>query len=195
MLALYSVLNWNEAPAFGRRKTLLATLERLHQLHPGPACIVETGTIRDDRSGACAGDGWSTIAWGWYASQTGGKVYTIDIAPQAIETCKRLTVGYAAHLDYVCADSLKFLSQWNTADQGAIHLLYLDSFDYHDQEKSEAHHLAEVKAALPALAPACLVLFDDTRPSGPAAEDGVLPLAGKGARAIPFLLEQGFTLE
>jgi hypothetical protein len=145
--------DWNQAPTFGRRQTLLRTLPCLYALHPGPACIVETGTIRDDRETARSGDGWSTLAWGWYAAQTGGRAYTVDCDPDALALCRRLTSDYADHLEYVQADSLALFADWTQrAGWPEIHLLYLDSLDYVDQERSEEHHLAEARAALPLLA-------------------------------------------
>ena len=187
--------DWNQSPDFGRRDTLLRTLQRLNQLYSGPVCIVETGTARDERPQARTGDGWSTIAWGWYASEVGGRVVTIDINPEAIAACRRLTAPYAEAIDYIETDSLAFLQQWQQQVHGPIHLLYLDSLDYVDQERSEAHNLAEAQIALPSLAPLCLVLFDDTNPTGGRNADGSPVFTGKGARAIPFLLEQGFRLE
>src|ERR1051326_3989149 len=87
---------WAAAPAFGRRETLLRTLRLLHLLHSESQTIVETGTLRDDRDQARNGDGWSTLAWGWYASQTNGRIATIDIDPDAIEVCRKRTQPYAA---------------------------------------------------------------------------------------------------
>jgi hypothetical protein len=57
------------------------------------------------------------------------------------------------------------------------------------------HHLAEATAALPLLAPRCLVLVDDTSLAGEPGEDGMPSFRGKGALAAPFLLERGFRLE
>src|SRR5690242_3337215 len=61
-------VNWDEAPEFGRRETLLRTLRYLHRLRRGPVTIVETGTLRNDTASGREGDGWSTVAWGWYCS-------------------------------------------------------------------------------------------------------------------------------
>lgn len=184
---------WEEAPTFGRRETLVRTLRRLYELYPGPACIVETGTLRNDSPGGCSGDGWSTIAWGWYSARTGGKAYTVDVDGGALSVCRRMTADYAPFLEYVHADSRIFLRQWRREDRGEIHLLYLDSLDYIEHAASEAHHQEEAAAALPWLATPCLVLFDDTnRAEGPA---DVVLFTGKGARAVPFLLENGFGVE
>jgi hypothetical protein len=188
---------WDRAPDFGRRETILRTLRRLHQLHPGPACIIETGTLRNDSPSGLSSDGWSTVAWGWYCLQVGGNVYTVDVDSGALEVCRRMTAPYASAVEYIASDSVEFLRQWTKQGRGQIHLLYLDSLDYfpHQQEQSEKHHLAEAEAALPSLAISCLVLIDDTSPAGGPGQEGVPSLTGKGARAVPFLLERGFRLE
>jgi hypothetical protein len=186
-------MNWLEAPEFGRRETLLRTLWHLNRCYPRRACIVETGTLRNEA--ALTGDGWSTVAWGWYCSQTGGKAYTVDIDAGNLEVCRRITAPYAAAIEYVHSDSVAFLRRWTEERRGKIHLLYQDSFDYHDHAASEAHHLAEAEAALPSLAARCLVLFDDTRVGNELDEAGRPRCGGKGARAIPFLLEHGFQIE
>jgi hypothetical protein len=186
------ILRWVDAPPFGRRTALLRALRALHAMRPGPATIVETGTIRDGRPQACQSDGWSTLAWGWYAAETGGRAFTVDVSAEALALCRRITAEYAASIEFVQADSVAFLRDWSRERPGSIDLLYLDSLDYFDPEASEAHALAEAEAAMGALSPACLVLFDDTHPAGPAANGGLPPLRGKGARAVPYLLAQGF---
>ena len=60
-------MDWNQPPDFGRRETLLRTLRHLHRLYPRGACIMETGTLRNEA--ALEGDGWSTVAWGWFCTQ------------------------------------------------------------------------------------------------------------------------------
>ncbi|HLK59011.1 MAG TPA: glycosyltransferase, partial [Chthonomonadaceae bacterium] len=190
-----SVPDWDQAPQFGRRDTLLPALRRLHQLCEEPSCIVEIGSARDERPEACLGDGWSTRAWGWFALQTGGRAYTVDIEPEAIAACKRLTAEFAEAITYTTSDSLEFLRTWSLAERGTIDLLYLDSLDYIDTLRSEHRHLKEAAAALPSLSPRCLVLLDDTYPSGQLPSEGDADLTGKGALVAPFLLEQGFRLE
>jgi len=93
---------------------------------------------------------------------------------------------------YVHSDSLDFFRWWAEEEPGPIHLLYLDSLDYHDHAAREAHHSAEAEAALPFLAARCLALIDDTSPSGEV--DGAPTFGGDGLRAIPFLLERGFRI-
>jgi glycosyltransferase involved in cell wall biosynthesis len=201
-------VDWNRAPDFGRREPLLRTLQRLSVLRPGPTCIVEIGTLRNDSPTGREGDGWSTIAWGWYAAQTGGQVYTVDIEAEHLKVSRRLTAAYAASVRHVAADGIEFLRGFSSISPGTpdeppqIHLLYLDSLDYdtHPPEESEEHHRLAAEAALPSLAPACLVLIDDTSPCDGAeqpggAAGGVAAYTGKGARAVPFLLSRGFCVE
>lgn len=184
------VPNWDEAPAFGRRETLVAALRRLWELHPGPVTIVETGTLRNASDSGRSGDGWSTVAWGWYSRETGGRAWTVDVSRENLAVCRTVTAPYAEHLEYVEGDSVVFLRAWPGEERGPIHLLYLDSLDYlpHQREASEAHHRSEAEASLPHLAERCLVLLDDTGESG----DG---FSGKGAQVVPFLLDRGFCLE
>jgi hypothetical protein len=93
----------------------------------------------------------------YYAAQTHGRAFTVDCAPDALTLCRRLTSDFADHLEYVQADSLSFFSEWALReDRSEIHLLYLDSLDYVDRERSEVHYLAEARAALPLLVPACI---------------------------------------
>jgi hypothetical protein len=180
--------DWNNAPPFGRRDTLIATLKRLYALYPGPSTFVETGTARDENSRD--GDGWSTVAFGWYCSETGGRCWTVDISPQSLAVSRRLTEPYAAAIEYVEGDSPRFLHDWDADVNGPIHLLYLDSLDYHDRDSSEAHSLAETREALPHLADTCLVLFDDMHVSGEPDGRGLPPLWGKGAQAVPWLVNE-----
>jgi methyltransferase family protein len=186
-----------DAPPFGRHATITRALFQLRGLQPGPATIVETGTLRNDTPSGLSGDGWSTMAWGWYCRRYGGKVTTVDVSAENLAVCRRVTGRYADVIEYVEGDSVAFLRRWDRPQRGPIHLLYLDSMDYlpHQREQSEEHHRAEAEAALPALAAGCLVLIDDTSPAGEPEESGVPVLTGKGARAVPFLLERRFRLE
>lgn len=187
--------DWSTAPVFSRRESILSTLRHLSSLVASQATIVETGTLRNMGDNGFVGDGWTTLAWGWYSRETEGRAYTVGIDAEALATCRKMTQDYATVLEYIEADSVAFLRSWNVEQQGPIHLLYLDSVDYEDPERSELHRLAEIETALPALADRCLVLFDDTTPTSDLGERGIPRFTGKGARAIPFLLERGFQIE
>ena len=190
-------IDWEAAPEFGRRETILKVLRRLHQLHPGPVNLIETGTLRNESDRGCSGDGWSTVAWGWYAQQTGGRCWTVDVEAGAIETCRRKTEPYRQAIEYVVQDSVAFLRDWTERNRGPVQLLYLDSLDYHDhlREQSERHHLQEVEALFPSLATPALVLMDDTRPTEERDQQGRLQFWGKAALAAPYLLDRGFEVE
>lgn len=179
--------DWSQFPAGGRRETLLKALQRLWELCPGPVTIVETGTTRDASEEGRKGDGWSTLAFAWYAYETKGEVWTVDVSRESLNACRRVTQEYMWRVEYVESDSIPFLRGWR---HGLINLLYLDSLDYAptQEEASARHHLAEAQAALPALADRCLILFDDTGVE----IDGYF---GKGALAIPWLIQQGFKPE
>jgi hypothetical protein len=180
--------NWNAAPTFGRRSTILRSLATLHSNRPeGGAVLVETGTLRDENPAACSGDGWSTVAWGWFAQETHGHAWTVDLNPDAIAACRRLTEPWADSITYVAQDSHAFLAEWDLENDGRIDLAYLDSLDYFDHAASEAHALREAQLMLPLLAENGLVLFDDS--SG--GEEG---WHGKGKQAIPWLISQGMTV-
>lgn len=180
-------MNWDAAPPFGRKGTIQKTLQRLYEICPQHARVLETGTIRSE--GLLVGDGWSTVAWGWFCSQTDGKLWTVDINGDFMKTSRWATAPYAPWIEYVVSDSVAFIRQWNTEANGKIDLFYQDSFDYDNPPVSEAHHLSEAQAALPYLADRCLVLFDDTD-----IRNGT-QITGKGATAIPFYWEHGFKTE
>jgi hypothetical protein len=63
------------------------------------------------------------------ASLTRGRVITVDIDPNAIEACRRITAEWAAVIEYVVSDSLEFFRSFNLAEHGPIDLLYLDGLD------------------------------------------------------------------
>lgn len=203
-----SGIAWERAPQFGRRSSILGALRRLHALHPGPVTIIETGTTRNADPAGCWGDGWSTVAWGWYVSQVGGRVYTVDLDPACLEVCRHVTTPYSAVIEYVAADSVQFLRDWTQRDRGPIHLLYPDSVDHlpwqGDPGSSEEHNLREVQAALASLASPGILLIDDTGvlAGGPDSADWQEPpgthlatrFEGKGARSIPWLREQGWVV-
>lgn len=90
----------------------------------GGKTILETGTTRlpDDW-----GAGMSTLQFGDYCNKYGGKVITVDIESDAIETCKKITSEFSSVIEYVVSDSHVYLNNYS-GDK--IDLLYLDSYDY-----------------------------------------------------------------
>jgi len=151
-------------------------------LGAAPLRIVETGTLRDPQPRARQGDGWSTLAWAEECARRGGRLFTVDANPEALAACREVTAAYAASIVYVESDSVVFLRLWSQAlavpgarlcldgavvEPRPIDLLYLDGLDWlpGQEAASEAHHLAEIEAAFPALAERCAVLHPSTNNS------------------------------
>ncbi len=124
--------------------------------------IVETGTIRlkDDWGG-----GMSTVLFGDFASHYDYHVWTVDIAPEAIQLCKEITTNFTSHITYVVNDSVEFLRTFNQT----INLLYLDSMDCPEYDApdspnlqaSQQHQLKEIQAAWDKLSSPAIILLDD----------------------------------
>lgn len=171
--------------------------------------IVETGCTRDPDN--WSGDGMSTVIFGRWAADRGGKLRTIDNDVHHLATCKQLTVGLP--IQFSLSNSVAALGQ----NRQPIDLLYLDSLDYPygplcdiyggktdldaaiatlkampEQEIIEKHYAllstpqahcaAEVRAALPVLKPGALVLIDDAG----------LPGGGKARVAKAVLIAAGW---
>ena len=142
----------------GRFVTFKLALNILRQ--QGGRRIVETGSLREP--GAWLGDGCATYLFGEFAAAYGLHLWTCDIDPDVIETAKQVTAPFAAHITYVCADSVAFLESF----PAPIDLLYLDSFDCPtdgDATAAQTHNLRELEAAFPHLNGGALVLLDDNR--------------------------------
>lgn len=140
--------------------------------------IVETGCVRsrEDWSGA----GNSTYLLGAWIDGKGGKFISVDNSEEncnfAREYCSQWPV------DIVCSDSV----EWLKKTEERIDLAFLDSLDC-DVQGHQEHGLEEVKAVLPKLTEKALIVIDDTVHT-----DG--RWIGKGGRAVPFLLENGWNL-
>lgn len=171
-------LDFSDAPEFGRREGIERALRLLHDRRSVEhVVIVETGTTRGDLGGGIKGDGWATLAWGWYCGKYGGIAHTIDINPVAIENCKRITAPFSDRIVYHLGESCPEIRKI----AGHIDLLYLDSGD------DPALTLLELDAAFDKLAPTAIVMIDDTRMGGEHAR-------GKGELACERLRAEGFRL-
>ena len=148
-------------------------------LQNGGKNIVETGTVNEGDFGA----GASTIFFGKFLQKYGGRLWTVDISPEAIEECKKKTLDYAENIFYVCEDSLTFLDNF----LGSIDLLYLDSMDYPltaDEgtiEECQKHQFREIEIAYPKVAVGGIILLDDN----------TLPGGGKTKMTKEFLEKMG----
>jgi glycosyltransferase involved in cell wall biosynthesis len=185
---------WDALPDFGRRETLLRAMRHAADLFPTGIRIVETGTIRTPEGRD--GDGWSTVAWAWLARELGGRLWTIDVDPAAHAVSRDLTARWSDVVEHVEADSVTSLADWKAEPDGTIDVLYLDSLDFMMEESAEVHCLQEAQAAFSHLSPHALVLMDDTWFVGPPRAHGSLRrIRGKGALAVPWLVEKGLSLE
>ena len=174
------IRNWFEkeypigSDRFWSFKIALNLLLQNHGTH-----IVETGTVNEGDFGA----GASTIFFGKFLQKYGGKLWTVDISPEAIEECKKKTADYKDNIVYVCEDSVEFLDKY----LGPIDLLYLDSMDYPltasegTIEECQKHQLKELETAYSKVMPGGIILLDDNG----------LPGGGKTKLAKEFLENKG----
>ena len=116
--------------------------------------IVETGTLREPHN--YEGDGCSTKLFDTWLEYNNGKLFSIDIDPNAVheaaQHCKRASI----HL----SDSVEWLSKCDEE----IDVLYLDSFNIDDWNfdwPAAAHHLKELLVSFFCLSPGSLVVVDD----------------------------------
>lgn len=167
---------------FGRYESFCNLFKEVHSMHGfSPVTIVETGTARSYQG--MQGDGWSTVAFGWWAAKTKGKVYSIDISKENIEVSRNVADLYKENITWVIDDSVQTLKKF----EHGIDVLYLDSFDSHAGQEREAqeHQLSEIKAAVSHLHEKSLVLLDDI---------GDDLKGGKGELSIPYLKRKGFSI-
>jgi len=173
-------------PVTGRQESQILTLKELHARYQfKPIRIVETGTIRNPLPRYRMGDGWATWTWLLWAKASQSHVWTCDLDPNAIATC-RLVTDNSPYIEYVNSDSVAFLESFAET----IHLLYLDSFDTGppgDPRVKEAckHQLREIEAAYDRLDDDALVVLDDV----PKDQKN-----GKAEFSIPFLIDRGWEI-
>ena len=161
-----------------RFNTMYGALKALHKNYPNSPMIVEIGTLRDNNTGG----GHSTYKFGEYLSRFGGKLYTVDIAKEAITFSKKASSEFQPWITYCQDDSEHFLKNF----KGQIHMLYLDGFDSTPgmEKAASQKQLREIKAAMPKLAESSIVLLDDAD----------LPEGGKAALSSHYLVNNGFRM-
>src|SRR5882672_2719290 len=173
-----------------RAQTFAKMFEYLDKLDR-PVTIVETGCTRSDEhyniGDNWGGDGCSTIIFDKYVSECGGTLNSVDINPEYTALCRGLVNG---HTTITTQDSVEFLKNFKQTPD----LLYLDSFDLnpHKPLASEIHHIKELEAILPFIAPETLVAVDDSPTS--VSETGDVKVSGKGALVARYALEVGADL-
>jgi hypothetical protein len=164
-----NTLDVSDAPKFGRTQGLTRCLMILHNLRSeDDPVIVEIGCVRGDQHPDMVGDGWSTLAFGWYCKKYGGQLYTIDRDEKAIKICEKLAADYSDNIVYICADSIEGLGQVGDF----IDLLYLDG-----HAKPQYSH-SEYMAIRCQLSDNAIILIDDADI--------------KGTLVIPQLIKDGW---
>lgn len=163
----------------GRYSTQQIALNLLNQLSSNPF-ILETGTLRMENDW---GAGMSTLLFGRYVSQHGGKVTTVDISERNMEVCRKVTAAYLGHITYVVMDSLSYLSMVTEK----VDLLYLDSMDCPiegDASEAQEHNLKEFLIAEKLLNDRAVIMIDDVGFSN----------GGKALKTHAYLVDHGYLL-
>ena len=138
--------------------------------------VVEIGCLRTAKEDLT--DGWSTYYLAQEVAKAGGRLYFVDINPQAVALATEAIKEFEfTNGSGVVADGTAFLAAWPHAWK--IDLLYLDSSD------DPRDTLRQAQAALPHLARYARIVIDDVQPIGS-------NWFGKGSMAIPFLIQQGW---
>jgi hypothetical protein len=144
--------------------------------------IVEIGSMRsqlnhglDEFDPKCCNEGHSTL----YFAETGAEVFTVDVNPKCADVLVSFTRKYR-NLHVHTADGIWFLKKF----EQPIDFLYLDAWDVVPSLDYAGKHLEAYVAAVPHLAPTCLILIDDTD----------ILNGGKGRQAIPQMIRDGFEL-
>ena len=144
--------------------------------------IVEIGSMRsalkhglDEIDPACCNEGHSTL----FFAETGAETFTVDVNPRCADVLVAWTRKYR-NLHVHTADGIWFLRKFDRP----IDVLYLDAWDVMPTLDYAEKHRDAYRAALPHLAPTCLILIDDTD----------IMNGGKGRLAIPQMIRDGFEL-
>ena len=147
----------------GIRKTSFSKIFEYLDMISEPIIIVETGCLRIKDN--FKGDGQSTLLFDKYTQyrESGSKVYTVDIDPNATKICKSIV---SKNVDINTEDSVKYLVNLMrklSEENKKVSLFYLDSFDVNWQSphQSAAHHLKELTAIINHISSDTLVVVDD----------------------------------
>jgi hypothetical protein len=153
----YAPLLGPRASGFRAMLTLLEARTRGAGDNGQPLLIVETGSMRKPGSW---GDGQSTLIWTEFARFHRCEIHTVDLNPAAGEVVRaHCGAAVQAHT----GDSVAFLHGLASPTPRRIDLLYLDSYDFEPDNPfpSAFHHVKELLAARPCLAPGSIVGIDD----------------------------------
>lgn len=142
--------------------------------------IVETGTIRSEED--FSGAGFFTYVAGTFLARHGGRLHSVDLSPQNVAFARQWTAVFGDIVRINQGDSVPFLANF----AAPIDVLYLDSLDTTEPGHAD-HAMRELEAALPKLHDRSVIVIDDTPWQAGA-------FIGKGARVVPWLLENGWQL-
>jgi predicted O-methyltransferase YrrM len=161
-------------PVQDRDQTLDFLFREMTKRFAGPT-IVETGCVRATEDWRA---GYSTYLFGAYLDGLGsGRLISLDNSAANCRFAELQTEAWSKRTMVVCTDSVAWLA--NAGEQ--IDVLYLDSLDT-DFPGHADHSLRETQAAESKLSHNAIVVYDDSPWNG--------GWAGKGAKAIPYLLER-----
>lgn len=120
--------------------------------------ILETGCLRVPNN--WEGDGQSTFQFDCYVRSNGGAVISIDIGQNSIESARR---ACSSKTSLILNDSVAGLHTLSGLGGRKASLVYLDSFDLDVSNPlpSATHHILELTAVRPLLAPGAIVCVDD----------------------------------
>jgi hypothetical protein len=175
------VLDWcNAAPAafpVGERALTFDVVLRETTRRFADPTIVETGCIRSPEDWRA---GYSSYLFGAYLDgRNAGRLISLDNDFAHCRFAMQACEPWAKRTSVTCTDSVS----WLTTAGETIDVLYLDSLDT-DFPGHADHALRETIAAEDKLSADALVVYDDSPWDG--------GWAGKGAKAIPYLLERGW---
>ena len=164
--------------------------------------IVEIGSAREKEI-----EKSSTFYFRELAEKINMTFYSVDLSVESYKLAFKILNSFAIH-----QDGESFLNDFCQHTSQKIVILYLDNYDviyndkhrqslmrrvgtlytdYYDSfsnEKSAQVHLSQLIAAVPHLADKCIIIIDDTK----LLDD--LTWWGKGALAVPFLLDINYTI-
>lgn len=139
-----------------RQLTFLMALEHLDKFEDGK--IIETGSLRPEHQ--IETDGGSSLIWDWVIdNKPNMKAISIDIRKEPGDFIKER----CKHVTPVTSDSLAYLNSLTAEDLKDVRVLYLDSFDWHQDihMQSAFHHFAELASVWRLLPSGCLIMLDD----------------------------------
>ena len=181
-------------PKYGRKLTMDIVADSLSHIHCPVILEIGMTRIKDN----WLHDGYSTIFFSWIVNQYNGELYSIDINPNAIETCRQILEEHELFSDNVHLINQDALNYLDTFDK-KINVLYLDGWDYtvtdprartvedpHINHISETSHLVSLQKVEHLLVPGSMIIVDDVLNNS--------TFYGKGKLVIPYMIENGYEL-